>query len=165
MTKINNFYLKSMKNIIILFILLIINSCTPLSTISIPYNYMEYNLTRFNDMLLIDVLLNDNKAKLLIDTGASKCILDINKSEQYGFKYIPFLTNKYIGIGGLTDIYVIYDYNIDLFHVSFVGADLSDINEYFKKDGYLIVGIIGSDFLNKNGAIIDYRTNKLYMIR
>jgi len=160
MTKIVKIFMKK-----IIFILFLFTSCTPLSTINIPYNYMEYNLVRYNDMLLIDVLLNYNRAKLLIDTGASKCVLDINKAEQYGFKYIPFLTNRYMGIGGLTDIYVIYNYNIDLFHVSFVGADLSDINEYFKKDGSIIVGIIGSDFLNANGAIIDYRYNKLYMVR
>lgn len=132
-------------------------------TIEIPYYYTEYQLEKFNDLYLINVTLNGKKTKLLIDTGATKSLLDISKSKQFNFEYSLFNRNKYIGLGGLTDIYVVYNYTIDSFFIPFLGSDLEEINNYFNKDGNKIVGIIGSDFLLKNGAIIDYTTNKLYL--
>jgi uncharacterized protein YceK len=147
---------------LILFVI-VLYGCSSLVSLSVPSDYLEYSLTPFKDMLILDIQLNGSKAKLLIDTGASKSLLNINRSEQYGFEYITFLKNKYVGIGGLTDIYAVYGYEVDLFHVNFLGADLDEITRYFKEDGLFIVGIIGSDFLKNNGAIIDYSHSKLYM--
>ena len=154
-----------MKILIYLFIVIFLfTSCVPTQKmIIIPDNYTEYQLEKFNDLYLLDVTLNGKKTKLLLDTGASKSLLDINKCQYFGFEYSVQSLTKYVGIGGATDIYVVYNYNIDLFFVSFLGADLSEISKYFKMDGNKIVGILGSDFLIRTNAIIDYSTNKLYI--
>lgn len=139
-------------------------SCVPTQKIIIiPDTYTEYDLEKFNDLYLLPITLNGKKTKLLIDTGASKSLLDINKCNYFGFSYSVHSLTKYVGIGGQTDIYVVYNYNIDLFFESFLGADLIDISKYFKIDGNQIVGILGSDFFFRTGAIIDYTTNKLYL--
>lgn len=152
-----------MKKLLFLFIIFLFTSCVSTKRIEIPYYYTDYNLEKFNNLYLIDILLNGKKTKLLVDTGASKSLLDISKSKQFGFGYKLISIDKYVGLGGLTDIYAIYDYNIDLFFITFLGVDLSEIIFYFNKDGTRIVGILGSDFLIRTGAIIDYTTNKLYL--
>jgi hypothetical protein len=116
-------------------------------------------------MLLMEVVLNGKKAFLLIDTGASKSLLDINKSSKYNFSYNKLNIEKYIGIGGIQDMYTIYNYKIDNFFIPMIGTDLSEIAPFFNYDGIYIVGIIGSDFLNNRNAIIDYKNNKLLLIK
>lgn len=153
-----------MKKLFIFLFLILLIGCVPTQTIiTIPDTYTEYKLERFNQLYLLPITLNGKKTKLIVDTGASKSLLDINKCEYFGYTYSIHSLTKYIGIGGATDIYIIYDYNIDLFYVSFLGADLIDISKYFKMDGNQIVGILGADFLVRTGAIIDYNTNKLYL--
>lgn len=148
---------------LLLFPLLFISCLPTQKMIIIPNTYAEYDLEKFNDLYLISVTLNGKPTKLLVDTGANKSLLDINKCSYFGYSYSTKSITKYIGIGGATDIYIMYDYNIDLFFVSFLGADLADIAKYFKQDGNKIAGILGSDFLTRTGAIIDYNTNKLYL--
>jgi hypothetical protein len=116
-------------------------------------------------MLFVNVTLNDKTCLLLIDTGASRSLLNINKCNKYGFGYIKSEKINYIGIGGVQDIYVIYDYKIDDFFISMLGADLEDVTRYFNEDNIDIIGIMGSDFLNDNNAIIDYQNLKLYVKR
>ena len=69
--------------------------------------------------------------------------------------------DQYIGIGGKTDIYVAFDYIISESFITFLAADLSGIQEYFERDGIKIIGILGTDYLNKYNCIIDFRTNKI----
>ena len=42
------------------------------------YNFNEINLIEYNNMHLINIVLNGKKAYLLIDTGSSKSLLDIS---------------------------------------------------------------------------------------
>lgn len=153
-----------MKKIILILVTFLLFGCSAnQKIINIPNTYTEYNLDKFNDLYLLPITLNGKRTKLIVDTGASKSLLDINKCEYFGYTYTVISLTKYVGIGGATDIYVVYDYNVDLFYVSFLGADLIDITSYFRIDGNQIVGILGSDFLFRAGAIIDYTTNKLYL--
>lgn len=108
------------------------------------------------------VTLNGKKTKLLLDTGASKSLLDISQAEEYGFNYAMFSKDQYIGIGGMTDIYVVYDYEIEERHISFLGADLEEIIYYFRENDINIVGLIGSDFFELYNARINFKTNRLY---
>lgn len=116
-----------------------------------------------NEMHFVDITLNGIKTKLLIDTGASKSLLDISQAETYGFEFIFLSKNQYVGLGGLQDIYTIYDYKVEEFYIAFLGADLSEVQTYFVKDGIHIVGVLGSDFLEKHKVSIDFSTNKLYI--
>ena len=113
-------------------------------------------------MHFITVVVNGHKLKLLIDTGASKSILDISQAEEYGFSYLMLSKDQYVGIGGVQDIYVVYDYKIDRIFVSFLGADLSEVRGWFEKSGVRVDGMLGSDFLERHNCKIDFTKNILY---
>ena len=147
-----------------LIILLFLLGCSSPKYVNI-YGEQQIALYEHSNMHFINVELNGIKTKLLIDTGASTSLLDISKSEELGFSYILLGKKQYVGLGGFQDIYVPYDFKLNVFTISFLGADLSDIQEYFIQDGIYIVGIIGSDFLQKNNAIIDFKINILYYNR
>ena len=115
------------------------------------------------DLHFVNIKVNGKHGKLLVDTGASKSLLDINKAEEYEFEYLLLSENQYVGIGGVTDIHVIYNYKIEGPWVTFLGADLSEIQEYFTKDDIHLIGILGVDFLEKNRCTLDFTKNKLYI--
>jgi hypothetical protein len=142
--------------VIILFLFL--TSCA-------AYNWgtNEVNLVEHYDLHFVNIKINGIPGKLLVDTGASKSLLDISKSEEYGFQYLLLAKSQYVGLGGETDIYVIYDYKIEGPWVTFLGADLADIQEYFSRDNINIVGILGVDFLETNNCRLDFTKNKLYI--
>ena len=141
--------------IIILFIFL--TSCS-------IYNWgpSEVKMEEQFDLHFVNIKVNGKSGKLLVDTGASKSLLDISKAEEYGFQYL-LLGEQYVGLGGVTDIYIIYDYKIEGPWVTFLGADLSHIQEYFNKDNIHIIGILGVDFLENNNCVLDFTNNTLYI--
>lgn len=116
-------------------------------------------------MLFVNVILNGLPAKLLIDTGASKSLLDITKANEYGFEYSLLIKDQYIGLGGFQDMHIVYDYHIEEFFTPFLGTDLSEITSYFMDEGINIVGVLGSDFLDTHKVIIDFRKNLMYKKR
>jgi hypothetical protein len=135
-------------------------SCAPAGPI---YKGQVINLYELNGMHFINITLNGIKSKLLIDTGASKSLLDISQADAYGFKYVLLGENKYVGLGGEQDIYVIYELEVEEFFIPFLGSNLNGVQNYFKNDGIQIIGVLGSDFLEKHGTTIDFKTNKLYL--
>jgi len=116
-----------------------------------------------NEMHFVDITLNGIKTKLLIDTGASKSLLDISQAETYGFEFVLLSKNQYVGLGGFQDIYVTYGFKVDEFYIPFLGTDLSEVQNYFIRDDINIVGVLGSDFLEKHKVSIDFNSNKLYI--
>lgn len=142
------------KIIILLFILLF--SCHSTKYINI------INLYEIKGLHFFDVKINGKKAKILVDTGASKSLLDINKAKEYNFECILVSKDKYFGLGGQGDLYIIYNYEVEPFHITFLGTDLSTVSGYF--DGKIpIVGILGMDFLEYYEAKIDIKKNKIYL--
>lgn len=123
----------------------------------------EVTLIEHYDLHFVNIKVNGKPGVLLVDTGASKSLLDINKAEEYGFETLFLSKNQYVGIGGVTDIYVIYNYKIEGPWVTFLGADLSEIQEFFNKDDVKIIGILGVDFLENNNCTLDFSKNKLYI--
>jgi len=148
---------KMRKLILILFVFL--TACLPTKSV---FGEQEVRLIEHYDMHFVNVEINGHPTKLLIDTGASKSILDVSQADDFGFSYALFSTNQYVGIGGLQDIYVVYDYKIDGIFVSFLGADLSEVRGFFELTGISIVGILGSDFLEIHNCKIDFNKNILY---
>jgi len=147
-----------MRNLIII-ILLFAVSCFPTNRV---FGEQEVKMIEHYDMHFIKVVINGHDLNLLVDTGASKSILDISQSDKYGFSYIMLSKDQYVGIGGVQDIYVVYDYEIDEIFVSFLGADLSEVRGWFEETGVTIDGILGSNFLEKHNCKIDFTKNILY---
>jgi len=143
---------------VIVFILLFIVGCVPTNSI---YGEQTITLVEHNNMHFINITFNSKKAKLLVDTGASKSLIDITQAEEYDFSYALLSRKQYVGLGGLLDIYVVFDYKLAGPHVTFLGADLEEVRTYFIKDGTDIIGILGSDFLERNDATIDFKRNEL----
>ena len=116
-------------------------------------------------LYFIQVQLNNKTANLLVDTGASASLLDINQAENYRFNYIQ-TSHTFSGVGGgLSDGYKITNYKFD--HDSIIlklypfGINLKSLSDAFKENGMPIVGILGSDFLKTHDAIIDYKNLQL----
>ena len=126
------------------------------------FGEQEVRLIEHFEMHFINVVINDQKVKLLIDTGATKSILDISQAEEMGFSYAMLSKDQYVGIGGVQDVYVVYDYKIDRVFVSFLGADLSEVRGHMEENGVTIGGILGSDFLERFNCRIDFKKNILY---
>jgi len=142
---------------IILFLFSI--SCTPTKNI---YGEQEIDLKEHYNMHFVDIVINGKRTKLLIDTGASKSLLDISVAEKYKFSYSLLAEDQYVGMGGILDIYAVYDYKMEGPFITFLGADLSDIQYYFNKEGIKIVGVLGADFLEVHNCKIDFKKNILY---
>ena len=148
-----------MKKLIFILIFFLVG-CASVEKVNETY-YNKCELIKNNNMLFMLVKVNDKNCVLLIDSGSSRSLLDINKAKKYGFKYKKS-SNKYVGIGGKEDLYNIYNYKIDKFHIDFLAIDLSNISAHFSENDVDLVGVIGSDFLNQHECIIDFRTNILY---
>lgn len=127
-----------------------------------PFEIIEieagYHLTLY-------VCINGLNARMLIDTGASRTILDWNQIDNYldpkdvmqnyqlsagisAEKVISYISIvKEMKIGTI----LIDNYNTFL-------IDLSEVNKQYKEMGLLpIQGILGSDVFLKYGAVIDYQ--------
>lgn len=115
-------------------------------------------------LYFIHVKLNNRDANFLIDTGAASSLLDINQANDYNFK-INKTQLRFAGAGGLSYQYKVTNYifhhDTDKLFVYPLGADLKFVVESFDDDGISIAGVLGSDFLERHDAIIDYRHETL----
>jgi hypothetical protein len=149
------------KVVIILSLLLLLTSFKPAEKTS-----KSIELIHHNHLYFIRVILNGKKANLLIDTGAAASLLDINQAKDYNFKFNKTNEN-FAGVGGLSSRYRVFNYKFNhdstTLPVYPFGADLKFIAETFEEKGMPIVGVIGSDFLKKNDAVIDYKRKKLIL--
>ena len=116
--------------------------------------------------IVVDVLINGFAASMIIDTGASNCVLDAERSERFRLIHDPSLERESaigIGSGSLSislsrcDRFELGDFKMDKF--PFVLLDLSTVNETFGKAGCDPVdGIIGTDLLLAANSVIDYKS-------
>lgn len=104
---------------------------------------------------MLNVFINGKGARLLIDSGATSSYLDITQSKHYRFT-VEKSEDDVAGIGGTRDIYDIYNVTLLLrggvLKHKFKGMDLSSVTS--RKH---IVGILGTDFLNKHEVMINYK--------
>lgn len=144
--------------IIFLAIALIFSSCTPYGWIGDDIVQMS----QYGDMHFVHVTMNDKPVLLLLDTGASKSILDISQSERYGFGYNLLSPDRYFGIGGATDMYAVYGYELNEMFIPFMGTDMSIVCQHFREQVINVVGIIGADFLERYKVIINFDDNTIH---
>lgn len=127
----------------------------------IPFEILELEDNSYH--ILIDVVINgDINGKLVIDTGASKTILDSN----LGLLEVRPEMDKEPFSSGLGGELTIHFCEVDSFalgtfvleQMTFAMVDLSAVNNAYEKVvDTRVIGLLGSDLLLKHGAIINYR--------
>lgn len=149
--------LKLKYSLIFLFIV-ILYSCKPYGFIGDD----TVQMSQFQNIHFVHVTINGEEVKLLLDTGSSISILDISQSKRYQFGTSFLRTETYIGIGGSTDMFAVYGYKINEIFIPFMGTDLSEVCQHFRDQGINVVGILGSDFIERFKVIIDFENNVIY---
>ena len=117
---------------------------------------------------LIEAKINGINGKFILDSGASNSCVCITK--EYKFKLetkkskisASSATSEMLNTKISKKNFIVigkWKYTIDL-----VTFDLSHINKTFnEKEIESVDGIIGADVLKKSKAILDYKSNKLYL--
>jgi hypothetical protein len=131
--------------------------------ISVDCNSKTYKLIRHKDHLFIELTINDKPCLFIIDTGSSYSILDISKSNEFAFKFIEFGQEKYTGIGGSSQMYVVYDLKTSV-NIDFMGVNIENLTTYLEKQfdtNLKVCGIIGADFMMQNKVVINFKNNTI----
>ena len=113
--------------------------------------------------------INSKAARFLIDTGASKTVMDLNRIRNF-VKHDDFRKNEYLSTGlgtnnmesQFTLVKKIVFGKITLHDYEMILLDLSHVNNSYQLLGKKpIDGVLGSDLLFKYKASIDYKTRIL----
>lgn len=119
--------------------------------------------------IAVQVKVNGKEATMVIDTGASNTVFDLNKVDEYILENasVPF-GEKAVGLGSdQLETQMASNVSLMLAEMEFtkfflILLDLSIINETFKRLGAKEVeGIIGTDLLLSCKALINYRKKTL----
>ena len=122
--------------------------------------------------LILTVKLNNKRANLVLDTGASRSVID----KEYLEEILPDLihkdeTNESAGVGAsdlkssVASIAVFKIGRILIRDFQLAVMDLSHVkNSYLQIGEHPIYGVIGGDILEKYAAKIDYSKLKLTLI-
>ena len=119
--------------------------------------------------LMMKAHINNKKACLLIDTGASKTVFDIERIKKF-VDDSEFELNEKLSTGLGTNsmqthtviIKKIQFRDISIHHFKAILLDLTHVNEsYSKLDLPVIDGVLGSDLMIQYHAVIDYKLKEL----
>ena len=113
---------------------------------------------------LVEVEINGRPAVMLVDTGSSTGLIDINQMDEYGFSLMAKTDMVISSIGGKRcESYRVRDLWVRLEGISiyqFLATDISLIAEsIYKETGYRISGIIGYDQIKNAEIKIDASNN------
>lgn len=158
-----------MKRVVILIsLLLILTSFTPksqtLATMPLTKVARTLTLVQNKNHYFIRVKLNDREANMLIDTGSAASFIDINQAKYYDFEFRESEV-VFNGFGGTKESYHVSSYRFEcettMLKVYPFGANLEGLTQSFSNKGIRFTGILGSDFFERNDAIIDYKNKQL----
>lgn len=132
--------------------------------LSIPFQYNTVG------HLVLDVEMNDIPAKFILDTGASKSVVDYHFAIENAIA-IASKSSKGSGLGGTKlPLYkgVISKFRINMFErtdFEIIFIDLNNVIEAYREKGISdgVHGVLGADFLKKLKAIISYSEAILYI--
>lgn len=115
---------------------------------------------------LVEVEINGRPAVMLVDTGSSTGLIDINQMDEYGFSLMAKTDMVISSIGGKRcESYRVRDLWVRLEGISiyqFLATDISLIAESIHKEtGYRISGIIGYDQIKNAEIKIDASNNQI----
>ena len=139
--------------------MLMVSSCT---SSKLPLQHTSLQFQVWDNIIYLDVKVNGKKARFIVDTGAALSLIDINQSKRYGFKVFEGNHTNFIqGFASQSQLYntssvrVQYQ-DLDLNRIKFWGFDLSHLNDFLQPRYIKILGVLGSDYLAREKAIIDY---------
>lgn len=131
-------------------------------------------LTLENDgyHIILDVELLEKKFKIVLDTGASKTVLDKQTLLDSGLTEQELITSNILSTGLGTnemeshilhlDTFTLNDWRVKKLEVAVL--DLSAINYAYRQMNFKpVVGVLGGDILNNYGAIINYKKKTLQL--
>jgi predicted aspartyl protease len=133
----------------------------------IPFKILSLDEEGFH--LMVKIRVNKKVANLIIDTGASKTVLDKTRAEKYVLNKDFALHNRLSsGLGTntmesqTTVLKKIKIGEIEIDNYTTVLLDLSHVNSSYEQLGLTAIdGVLGSDILLKYNAIIDYEKRVL----
>jgi hypothetical protein len=140
------------------------------SKVIIPIKLIKIEDDGFH--LIIKIKINNKVAHLLVDSGASRTVFDINKKQKL-IKEQKLIKNKSLATGLGTDNMISHSSIIKKisFNNHFISnyqgyfIDLSLVNSTYQKIKLKpIDGVIGNDILKKYNAIIDYQRLELRLL-
>lgn len=113
---------------------------------------------------LVEVEINDRPAVMLVDTGSSTGLIDINQMDEYGFSLMAKTDMIISSIGEKQcESYRVRDLWVRLEGIAiyqFLATDISLVVEsIYKETGYRISGIIGYDQIKNAEIKIDANNN------
>ncbi|MCZ2276472.1 MAG: retroviral-like aspartic protease family protein [Bacteroidia bacterium] len=122
--------------------------------------------------LYIHTYINGKPARMIVDTGASQSVLDVNRVEKFNHgKALSHHEIKTTGLGTnnmqsfLLEGVTLKTGRAVFKNIEFICIDLSHINNSFQEINIKPVdGVIGGDFLLKHKAVIDYNRKKLTIL-
>lgn len=154
-----------MKKISILIIILLISSILLIRNRShkvIPFKNSH------NEDIRIPIIqkdINNEEVLFILDSGANISIIDSTwyYNNKHMFTEAEDVNMILTGISGVVSINskIIYT-EIDEDYVVFTITDLVPVTQNLNKQGFKIVGILGSDYLKDNNLIIDYKKQAVY---
>ena len=116
---------------------------------------------KYKDKLLINAKINTKRGFLLVDTGSDLSLIDKNTAKKYRFK----IGSKYKAMRGIAGGER-WSYNVEFLSIRSKGVTIDADFKAVNLSGVLreigVVGIIGADWLNKNGVVIDYKKSKIW---
>jgi hypothetical protein len=129
---------------------------------SVPFKILSLDADGFH--LMIKIKINGKNANLIIDTGASKTVLDTTRVSKY-VKENDFKTHDKLSSGlgtntmqsQTTKLKKIQIGDLEILDYTTVLLDLSHVNGSYQQIGLKPVeGVLGSDILLQYNAVIDY---------
>lgn len=171
-----------MKQIIVTFILVIMLACTGHSgkeanatvvdqndSVMMASGYAVVELRKMKTgHITATFQVNGKPCVFLIDTGGGGTLIDMSKKDKYGLEEAG-KRDYAAGIGSVSSLVrtsAFFQVNgkkfksADLFMM-----DISYLNTEFRKTkGRQIDGVLGTDFLERHHAVIDYPHSRMYLI-
>ncbi len=118
--------------------------------------------------IIIELEINNKKCFVLIDTGSSVSILDIQKTKIFDYDKNGKYPNPIIGVNNSVQyMYYVKNASVKIGKIStfqFVVGNISNIRDIIKNEtGYEICGIIGYHTIKEVGLILNPLENIVYI--
>ena len=120
--------------------------------------------------IILNVEILSQTFIMVIDTGASKTVLDYNTLTETGISQEDLISTNILSSGLGTNEMKSYMYNLDLLKIAdwqcknlkVAVLDLSAINfAYAQMNLPAVIGVLGGDILHKYKAVINYKNNTI----